>query len=209
MGLIQPTFVNCIKCGKTIACGCVIENICTDCRQQECVHAWCEVDGYRWCPTCMKTDYVPLDIPKMSGAVFYSPPNKLDEWMDPLMRPVCEKINRSGWAWTAESCQGHPDADRGGAWAGNTRPMLRLVTQSAGIGKMLAALMEAYGIEAREVKGIGERSELTGLTLYPSEARNPGWFEILVYINAANVYQRDCAMGVWRRFAEIVTRKET
>lgn len=209
MGFLQPTYVTCAKCGKTFACGCVIENVCTDCRQGECPHSWIVVDSYRWCPKCMKGDVVLPDVPKLSGAIFYSPPHKLDEWMDPLMRPVCEEINRSGWVWTAESCQGHPEADHPGAWASNTRPMLRLVTAAVTVGMMLAAIMEAYGIESREVKGIGQRSELTGLTVYPSEERNPGWIEVLIYINAANMYQRDCAMGVWRHFAKIVTRKET
>jgi len=182
----------------------MIESVCTDCIQAECAHAWSEVENLRWCPKCMKSEAVLPDIPKASGAIFYSPPDKLDAFMDPLMRPVCEEINRSGWVWTAESCQGHPDADRAGAWAANTRPMLRLVTTTAAVGKMLAAVMEAYGIESREVKGVGERSELTGLTIYPIGERNPGWVEVLIYINAANVFQRDCAMGVWRKFAKIV-----
>jgi hypothetical protein len=152
-----------------------------------------------------------MDVKKESGCMFYSPPDALDEWMDPMMRPVCEEINRSGWVWTAESCQGHPDAEKSGTWGHNTRPMLRLVTKDESVGRMWAAIMEAYEIERRateeSIEEHGNMSELIGLSVYPMSGRNPGWSEVLIYIEAKTVYQRNEGMGVWENFGKIVNRK--
>lgn len=141
------------------------------------------------------------DVVKESGAMFYSPPDKLDEWIDPLMRPICEAINRSGWVWTAESCQGHPDATTSGAWTSNTNPMIRLVTKQP--AKMLGCLCSAFGI-ARSRAEKGDVFEVPGFRAYPSERPNSGWSEILVYIDAKNVFQRDQALEVWKAFARLV-----
>lgn len=150
-------------------------------------------------------------VKEESGCLFYSPPDKLDEWMDPMMRPVCEAINRSGWVWTAESCQGHPDAAKSGTWGHNTRPMLRLVTKQENVGRMLAALMEAYEVERRSVEESiaehGNLPELMGLEVFPFSGRNPGWSETLIYIEAKTVYQRDQGMSVWEIFGGIVNRQ--
>ena len=153
------------------------------------------------------------DVQKESGCLFYSPPDKLDEWMDAMMRPICEEINRSGWVWTAESCQGHPDAQKSRAWASNTRPMLRLVTKKENVGRMFAALAEAYEIERRSteesVEEHGNMSELMGFEVFPVSGRNPEWSEMLIYIGAKTAYQRDQGVSVWEVFSKITTRGVT
>lgn len=150
------------------------------------------------------------NVKEESGCLFYSPPDKLDEWMDPMMRPICEAINRSGWIWTAESCQGHPDAEKSGAWGHNTRPMIRLVTKDENLGRMYAALAEAYEIEGRStdesIEEHGCVSELMGLSVFPIRGRNPGWSETLIYVEAKTVYQRDQGVSVWEIFGNIVNR---
>lgn len=141
------------------------------------------------------------DVVKQSGALFYSPPDKMDQWVDPLMRPICEAINKSGWVWTAESCQGHPDATTSGTWGENTNPMIRLVTKQP--GKMLECLCRAFGL----AKGRTERAdifEIHGFRMYPSGRPNPEWNEVLIYIDAKTIYQRDQALDVWGAFAELV-----
>lgn len=142
-----------------------------------------------------------VDIMKASGTLFYSPPDKMDPWVDPLMRPICEGINKSGWVWTAESCQGHPDATTSGTWGENTNPMIRLVTRQP--GRMLECLCQAFGL----AKGRTERAdifEVHGFRMYPSGRPNPEWSEILVYIDARTTFQRDQALDVWGAFAELV-----
>ena len=146
-------------------------------------------------------------VKEESGCMFYSPPEAMDEWLDPLMRPVCEEINASGWVWTAESCQGHPDHAEGGTWADNVRPMLRLVTEEANVGRMFAAILEAYQIECRAAMATHEPNGLAGFEVWPITFRNPGWAETLIYLNAKTVYQRDSGMGLWKTFAKIVNRK--
>jgi hypothetical protein len=80
---------------------------------------------------------------KEAGCVFYSLPGELNyDQVDPLIADVCRSINASGWVATAESCQGHPDAEHAHPWAGNTSPMLRLVCRAERAGAMLLALAD-------------------------------------------------------------------
>lgn len=158
-----------------------------------------------------------VDVLKESGAFFYSSPDTLDQAVDPLIRPICEKINASGWVWTAESCQGHPDACEACAWASNTAPMLRLVTLEKDLGQMMAALCRAFPMVedcvmksnlkpgAMSTPGGFGVFEIHGFRAYPSSRPNPGWTETLIYIDAANVYQRNQALDVFRAFADLVS----
>ena len=85
------------------------------------------------------------------GCDFYKLPDELtDDDIDPLLRPFVQKINRSGWVWTAESCQGHPEA-KIPAWADNVRPMLRLVTPKECLGRVLGLWVKAMTIPARTI----------------------------------------------------------
>lgn len=51
--------------------------------------------------------------------------------VDLLIWPAIDSINRSGWLWTTESCQGHE----------STPPLLGLVTDD--LGRAMAVLAEA------------------------------------------------------------------
>jgi len=145
------------------------------------------------------------DVVNESKALFYSPPDAMDPFVDPMIRPICVAINRSGWVWTAESCQGHPDADQGGAWAANVSPMLRLVTKDETIGRMFECLTAAF-LQAKSRLPRGELFEVRGMRVYPSSRPSPGWRETLIYLEAVNVYQRNQALDVWKGFSELVSR---
>ena len=151
------------------------------------------------------------DIVAESGAIFYSPPNAMDQSVDPLIRPICERINGSGFVWTAESCQGHPDAAEAGTWASNNAPFIRLVTREEDLGRMLSCLCKAFPLVEKSVLESNRRDapsfqifEVHGFRVYPSSRPNPGWTETLIYIDAANVYQRNQALQVWAAFAELL-----
>lgn len=78
-----------------------------------------------------------------SGVTFYDHPDKLrEDQVDPLIWKAVRRINQSNWVWTAESCQGHPDATSH-AWAWNVRPMLRLVTTQPNQGQLFRYLYTA------------------------------------------------------------------
>lgn len=134
-----------------------------------------------------------------SGVTFYVEPSRLDlSQVDPMIRPVVAKINRSGWVWTGESCQGHPDAtgmaDTG--WLHNTDPYLRLICAKDHLGPMLARLVNA-------TLPCHEDDEYTTPTLriYRSDARR-AWAEVLVYVQARNAMERNHGIRVLARFAE-------
>lgn len=146
------------------------------------------------------------DVVKESGALFYSPPDKMDQWVDPLMRPICEAINTSGWVWTAESCQGHPDATTSGTWGENTNPMIRLVTKDP--GGTMHALFRAFKVAAERTDKRPDLFEIHGFRAYPTGRGNDGWTEILVYIDAKTTFQRDQALDVWGAFAELVVENK-
>lgn len=141
-----------------------------------------------------------------AGVLFYCHPKDLEpEQIDLLMRPVVEAINRSGWVWSAESCQGHPDATTS-CWAENTRPMLRLVCRAEHEGAMLAALFSACRSMAvhegdYENYAAWGRPGATALEIYPDERGAPNWCETLVYIPATTVCHRNRGIETFARFA--------
>lgn len=146
-----------------------------------------------------------LEDARKAGCVFYSMPWELDPNIDPLIRPAVERINKSIWLWTAESCQGHPDAAAQGAWASNTDPMIRLVTRAEHAGAMMAGLLRAYqGAADRELRDC-RVFECGGLRVFPTVRGE--WAEVLVYVGARNVFQRGQAILVWDLFAEEVARR--
>lgn len=144
-----------------------------------------------------------------AGAIFYADPDDLQpEQIDPLLWPAVTAINASGWIWTAESCQGHPDYDGregGTAWPHNTKPMLRLVTRDANAGRMLHLLAVA-AVAALDPDGPGTESRQgQGLELWPAQRRD-GWFEVLVYIKARNVAARDAGCKRFEHFGRLVAK---
>ncbi len=131
-----------------------------------------------------------------AGIYFYELPNQLNyDTVDPLIRDVCHSINESGWVWTAESCQGHPDADYAFPRAGNTKPMLRLVCREPDAGEMLNSLLAACGANT-------DRDVHHPILLEVCElSRQNGWVPIIVYARACTTYERNQGIAVYRRFA--------
>jgi len=144
-----------------------------------------------------------------AGCIFYSDPATLNEkYIDPLLRDAVSRINQSGWVWTAESCQGHPDFDGRTiktAWEHNTRPMLRLVCRIAHAGQMLAslALAATYQFEDDADTGFSSARMTQGLELWP-HTRRDGWFEVLAYFEAGNVAMRDIGCKRFEKFADLL-----
>lgn len=144
-----------------------------------------------------------MSAPK-DGVIFYTRPEDLvPEQIDPLLRDAVGKINASGWVWTGESCQGHPDAaslnDTG--WTHNTEPYLRLICARRDLGRMLAALAEAtLDTDEDNEAGIFHAAQLRVF----ANGRHPEWAEIGVYVLARNVMERDFGCRVFERFAATI-----
>lgn len=141
------------------------------------------------------------------GVHFYHDPEALKEDMiDPLIWPAVQQINRSGWCWTAESCQGHPDATDDFVWATNVRPMLRLVCRWPDRGRMLAALHDATIYEHEYEPGLPGDLRGWGFEIWahPGKKKHGVWCEVLVYLGASTVYRRNQALKVFARLAALV-----
>ncbi len=142
---------------------------------------------------------------KAAGAIFYADPYSLtDAMIDPLLREAVRLINDSGWVWTAESCQGHPDATELGAWTHNTRPMLRLVTRRENHGAMLDYLTQATNprVWVGDDRDVGS-TFTPGIELWPHHL-DEHWAETLVYITARVAYERDIGCRLFERFARLL-----
>lgn len=134
-----------------------------------------------------------------AGAIFYELPNVLDyATLDPLIAPICRRINESGWVATGESCQGHPDwPDALGPWAGNTDPFLRLTCHGNDLGRMLEALVRACGPDnATAFRAVPLRIQLDG--------RGGEWAQVYAYISAPWVGARTEGLAAFARFAESI-----
>jgi hypothetical protein len=129
----------------------------------------------------------PIEAQKHKIA-FYSLPQDVDfNKIDPLMCPIISKINSSGWVWTAECCQGHPDTTEAVGWDHNTSPYLRLVVLNGRNFKdMLLILMTACRGHVVEIHTV-ERDL---------------WVEVLLYVKAINVLQRNAGIRALTKFAE-------
>jgi hypothetical protein len=72
----------------------------------------------------------------------YGPPENAQA-IEPLIRPICQRINESGWLWTVESCEGHePDKRPEFGW-GFPDPMIRFGLRTAHVGHLLLLLKRA------------------------------------------------------------------
>jgi len=137
------------------------------------------------------------DEAKATGMLFYCPPADLKpEMVDPLLWPAVQAINASGWVWTAESCQGHPDDEDGMPWAFNTSPFLRLVTREENVGRMLAALVRAAQIPDDPLS--------THVLELATHRIKDGWTSTNVYVRAHTVRERNRGCQAFERFGEIV-----
>lgn len=130
-----------------------------------------------------------------AGALFYVLPSELKpEMVDPLLRSAVAAINSSGWIWTAESCQGHPDeSDAFAPWGHNTRPYLRLVCRAEDVGDAVAALLAEAGDDESVMIGSPEMC-------LRSRALRDGWAELQVYVTAHNVATRNRGCLALERF---------
>jgi hypothetical protein len=142
-----------------------------------------------------------------AGAIFYALPADLaPEMIDPLLRNAVGRINASGWVWTAESCQGHPDAatatDTG--WLHNTDPFLRLVCRQEREGEMLALLMRACTVGEDDF----DHGIYHGTTARLFREQRGDYAELLVYLPSRNVMDRDQGVRVFERFASAVNQAE-
>jgi hypothetical protein len=137
---------------------------------------------------------VPFDsaVAQANGIIFYSMPQNLDiNNVDFLLRPTVETINASGWVWTSECCQGHPDADGSinTGWDHNTHPFMRLITKQNNCGKLLGKLLAAMRLPER-----------TCICRLHTVARGE-WVEVIVYVEAVNVLQRNQGITALSNFA--------
>lgn len=138
---------------------------------------------------------VPSDGPRVCKAGhFYAVPEFLSsEMIDPLIWPIVQRINASGWVWAAESCQGHSDATDIGAWNDQVDVMLRLVTHADDFGEMLEMLFEAC-TNRRNASGS------VSLRCSPIDTTLP-YREFLIYLDGHTVAWRARALDALARFA--------
>lgn len=131
-------------------------------------------DGYTTIP------YVPQDaIP------YFTPGPDLDanmRYIDPEIRSVVKKINRSGWVWTAESCQGHPSPK-----SFSRQPMLRLVCRADDLSVLLASIYKSAltGSEITRGRGLGTRLRIERHRPAPA-----GWTEFRLYASSMSYFER-------------------
>lgn len=140
-----------------------------------------------------------------AGALFYTLPGDLNvnEQIDPLLRVAVAAINSSGWIWTAESCQGHPDETEVNApWGFQIKPYLRMVCRGSHIGDASALLLEA----ARDDDVIATYGP-PAMELYTRELRD-GWMELKVYVGAHNVATRNRGCHALERFGFAAQRSQ-
>jgi hypothetical protein len=148
---------------------------------------------------------------KDKKACFYTLPQELTkDQVDPLIQKAVFRINESGWVWTAESCQGHPDADCPFHWAHNTSPMLRLICDVEHFGRMLQLLLEASTWEMDHLQQV-HTFEITLCKNWGelmTQQTDPGFREVLVSIRASTVWERNKGLDCFCRFAESVNDKK-
>lgn len=145
---------------------------------------------------------------QQAGVCFYTVPSEVVQaQIDPLMWPIVHTINQSGWVFTGESCQGHPDAAEHDPWSDNVEPMLRLICRKEHFGRMLFHLIESSSFDEDGLP------RTTGFKIYPARKNwgqffktkdDPAWREILVYIPASTVYSRNLGIVCYQRFADAV-----
>lgn len=131
-----------------------------------------------------------------AGALFYTLPSelKINEAIDLHLRLAVASINSSGWVWTAESCQGHPDeTDLHAPWGFNSDPYLRLVMRAQDLGDAVHALLAEAHDEDSNLRGPPQMKMRT-------RPLKSGWMELSVYIGASNVAERNRGCRAFERF---------
>lgn len=137
-----------------------------------------------------------------AGALFYVLPSDLTpEAIDPLLRLAVTLINSSGWVWTAECCQGHPDeTDLHAPWGHNASPYVRLVCCTEDLGDVVTTLLaEAHDEESQWMAA-------AQMKLHTRPLKN-GWMELMVYVVAHNSATRNRGCQALERFGAAVSSK--
>lgn len=124
--------------------------------------------------------------------IFHYGPPENTEGIEPLIRPICERINQSGWLWTVESCEGHTE-DYQGSWWGfpNPDPMLRFGCRTEHVGHLILLLKRATATVA----------PMSVPEMYPGAAPDEEWSDLLTYIRGQD--GRDQRRLVYARLAEL------
>jgi hypothetical protein len=136
-----------------------------------------------------------------AGALFYTLPSELevDKAIDPHLRLAVSLINSSGWVWTAECCQGHPDeTDLFAPWGFNVEPYLRLVCRAQDLGDAVASILSEAWDEDSKLRGTPQMKIHTR----PLKA---GWMEFSVYAVARNVAERNRGCLAFERFGMAIS----
>lgn len=137
-----------------------------------------------------------------AGCCPYGDPQELVESdVDPAIWPAVKRINESGWLWTGESCQGHPDADYPMPWAGNVRPYLRLILRTDDEARLLPVLLDA-SVRIKEEAMLADASYSPSWSM-SVHSRQDGWTALYLYVEATTAWERD--MGC--RFLEWVGKE--
>ena len=67
---------------------------------------------------------------------------RYEKFVEPLIKPICDMINKSGWVWIGESCEGHnPKINPTSNW-GTEKVLLRFITATSNVGRLLGIFRE-------------------------------------------------------------------
>jgi hypothetical protein len=157
----------------------------------------------------LATDSVSLQHRRPDGGVWDLPHKNPDTLrpadVDSLMWPIVQRINRNGWVWTTESCQGHDEGQ------GQRDPLLGLVTDD--IGRALSLLSDAvlqdgirYHIRDGDMDPHGGQI-LIAYFIRPRVSR--GRYQVRLQFRATDAKERERVLTMLADFAERVAPAET
>jgi len=173
-----------------------------------------------------KGGYDPSEPRRMqeAGVRFFTLPGRLRPTaVDRLLRRTVRLINSSGWAWTAECCQGHPDwdgrkrrGDRGWSkhWCGcggDASPFIVVAVRKERVHVLMWALMEALHSLHERCPDPGHKDHFSGKTppleiavKYPTKKEGYAWRQFVVRFPAIDVKERDEGCATFEVFARNV-----
>lgn len=128
------------------------------------------------------------------GEPFHDPETLRPAMVDELMWPIVERINRSRWIWTAESCQGYPDGGRG--------PMLGLVAGDP--GTLHYALSRV--ITEQSTQKLDPDLELRYGLYVESRLPRLGAYQVRLSFDATTYVSRTRQLRIFEALAREVTR---
>lgn len=129
--------------------------------------------------------------------IFHYGPPEYDSAFEPLIRPICQRINQSGWLWTIESCEGHGSDNPSNGWGG-PRPMLRFACQTEHVGHLIVLLDRVN----RQADGY----QMWTIPMYADYLSDEEWCGLLTYIDTAPASELETLAerrAVYARLAEL------